>query len=131
MFRELTKPDSPSRNRCPSEKLPLGPKTHLCRLSVPELEAFFALTRLGCRAIMLWLIVLLLLSPLVAVMGRLMPADREIIALRQRVPIPQPQLGKRPRSVGSGLSAPAKPPERVPANKAGNHAPATPVGSVH
>jgi len=48
---------------------------------------------------MFWHIVLLLLSPLTALIGRLMPddRDREILALRQQVLILQRQLGRRPR----------------------------------
>jgi transposase InsO family protein len=48
---------------------------------------------------MIWHVILLLLSPLAAVIGRLMPdhRDREILALRQQVLILHRQLGKRPR----------------------------------
>ena len=49
--------------------------------------------------IMLWHMVLLLISPLVAPIGRLTAddRDREIRALRQQVLIPQRQFGTRPR----------------------------------
>jgi len=48
---------------------------------------------------MFWHTVLLLLSPVAVLIGRLMPddRDREILALRQQVLIPQRRLGKRPR----------------------------------
>lgn len=48
---------------------------------------------------MVWHPVLLLLSPLAALIGHLMPddRDREILALRQQVLILQRQLGKRPQ----------------------------------
>jgi len=48
---------------------------------------------------MSWHIVLLLISPLASLIGRLMvdDRDREILALRQQVLIMQRQLGKRPR----------------------------------
>ena len=52
---------------------------------------------------MIWHIILLALSPLAALVGRLTPddRDREILALRQQVLILQRQLGKRPRLLGS------------------------------
>lgn len=45
---------------------------------------------------MFWHIVLLILSPVAALIGRLIPndRDREILALRQQVLILQRQLGK-------------------------------------
>ena len=48
---------------------------------------------------MIWHVILLLVSPLAALIGRLMPdhRDREILALRQQVLILRRQLGKRPR----------------------------------
>jgi len=50
---------------------------------------------------MIWHVVLLVLSPVAALISRLMPdhRDREILALRQQVLILQRQLGKRPRLV--------------------------------
>ena len=50
--------------------------------------------------IMFWHLVLLLLSPLVPLIGRLMPddRDRETLALRQEALILQRQLGKRPQA---------------------------------
>jgi putative transposase len=52
---------------------------------------------------MFWHIVLVLLSPLAALIGRLTPGDedREILALRQQVLILQRQLGNRPRLMRS------------------------------